>query len=163
MTDHSHKPEEQYALIERVSPGPYLELFARRRPLSDSDWSVWQPDRRERTSSCPATRCRRIPSGPRRLTNLPSLRVPSPPPSSRAVRPSQPRRRQLIERRRKDPLELAAERLPDAAWLRRRPQHRALAPGADLARLLGTGLLATGVVAWVRISAAKRRNLWSAA
>ncbi|MEI2713615.1 MAG: MT-A70 family methyltransferase [Nocardioides sp.] len=41
VTDHSHKPEEQYALIERVSPGPYLELFARRRPLSDSDWSVW--------------------------------------------------------------------------------------------------------------------------
>lgn len=41
VTDHSHKPEEQYALIERVSPGPYLELFARRRPLSKSDWSVW--------------------------------------------------------------------------------------------------------------------------
>ncbi len=41
VTDHSHKPEEQYALIERISPGPYLELFARRRPLSTSDWSVW--------------------------------------------------------------------------------------------------------------------------
>jgi N6-adenosine-specific RNA methylase IME4 len=41
VTDHSHKPEEQYALIERVSPGPYLELFARRQPLSTSDWSVW--------------------------------------------------------------------------------------------------------------------------
>lgn len=41
VTDHSHKPEEQYALIERVSPGPYLELFARRRPPSTSDWSVW--------------------------------------------------------------------------------------------------------------------------
>lgn len=41
VTDHSHKPEEQYPLIERVSPGPYLELFARRRPLSSSDWSVW--------------------------------------------------------------------------------------------------------------------------
>lgn len=41
VTDHSHKPEEQYGLIERVSPGPYLELFARRRPLSTSDWSVW--------------------------------------------------------------------------------------------------------------------------
>jgi N6-adenosine-specific RNA methylase IME4 len=24
--DHSHKPEEQYAVIERCSPGPYLEL-----------------------------------------------------------------------------------------------------------------------------------------
>jgi N6-adenosine-specific RNA methylase IME4 len=41
VQDHSHKPEEQYALIERISPGPYIELFARRRPLSRSDWSVW--------------------------------------------------------------------------------------------------------------------------
>jgi len=41
VQDHSHKPEEQYALIERVSPGPYLELFARRRPPSTADWSVW--------------------------------------------------------------------------------------------------------------------------
>jgi N6-adenosine-specific RNA methylase IME4 len=29
--EHSHKPEEQYAVIERCSPGPYLELFARRK------------------------------------------------------------------------------------------------------------------------------------
>ncbi|WP_205660949.1 MT-A70 family methyltransferase [Amycolatopsis vastitatis] len=41
VQDHSHKPEEQYALIERVSPGPYLELFARRRPSSNANWSVW--------------------------------------------------------------------------------------------------------------------------
>jgi N6-adenosine-specific RNA methylase IME4 len=41
VQDHSHKPEEQYALIERVSPGPYLELFARRQPPSNADWSVW--------------------------------------------------------------------------------------------------------------------------
>ncbi|MEC3979639.1 MT-A70 family methyltransferase [Amycolatopsis sp. H20-H5] len=41
VQDHSHKPEEQYALIERVSPGPYLELFARRRPSSRAAWSVW--------------------------------------------------------------------------------------------------------------------------
>lgn len=41
VQDHSHKPEEQYALIERVSPGPYLELFARRRPPSRANWSVW--------------------------------------------------------------------------------------------------------------------------
>ena len=35
---HSHKPEEAYAVIERCSPGPYLELFARqRRP----GWDVW--------------------------------------------------------------------------------------------------------------------------
>jgi N6-adenosine-specific RNA methylase IME4 len=36
--DHSHKPEEQYAVIERCSPGPYLELFARRKR---SGWQVW--------------------------------------------------------------------------------------------------------------------------
>lgn len=41
VQDHSHKPEEQFAIIERVSRGPYLELFARRRPPSDKDWSVW--------------------------------------------------------------------------------------------------------------------------
>ena len=41
VQDHSHKPEEQYALIERISPGPYLELFARRRPTSNADWAVW--------------------------------------------------------------------------------------------------------------------------
>lgn len=41
VQDHSHKPEEQYALIERISNGPYLELFARRRPPSIADWSVW--------------------------------------------------------------------------------------------------------------------------
>ena len=36
--EHSHKPEELYAVIERCSPAPYLELFARRtRP----GWSVW--------------------------------------------------------------------------------------------------------------------------
>jgi N6-adenosine-specific RNA methylase IME4 len=36
--DHSHKPEEQYAVIERCSPGPYLELFARRKRAG---WQVW--------------------------------------------------------------------------------------------------------------------------
>lgn len=41
VQDHSHKPEEQYALIERISPGPYLELFARRRPPTTAGWSVW--------------------------------------------------------------------------------------------------------------------------
>ena len=41
VQDHSHKPEEQYALIERISDGPYLELFASRHPPSNSSWSVW--------------------------------------------------------------------------------------------------------------------------
>lgn len=38
LQDHSHKPEEQYAIIERCSPGPYLELFARRK---QPGWDVW--------------------------------------------------------------------------------------------------------------------------
>lgn len=37
--EHSHKPEEQYAIIERLSHGPYLELFARRR--QSPRWDVW--------------------------------------------------------------------------------------------------------------------------
>jgi N6-adenosine-specific RNA methylase IME4 len=41
VQDHSHKPEEIYPVIERISDGPYLELFARRRPPSSAAWSVW--------------------------------------------------------------------------------------------------------------------------
>lgn len=36
--EHSRKPDEQYEFIERCSPGPYLELFARH---SRPDWTVW--------------------------------------------------------------------------------------------------------------------------
>ncbi len=36
--EHSHKPEEQFAIIERLSDGPSLELFARRR---QPGWDVW--------------------------------------------------------------------------------------------------------------------------
>lgn len=36
--EHSRKPDEQYALIESCSPGPYLELFARG---DRKRWSVW--------------------------------------------------------------------------------------------------------------------------
>lgn len=38
LQEHSYKPEEQYAIIERCSPGPYVELFARRR---HPGWHVW--------------------------------------------------------------------------------------------------------------------------
>jgi N6-adenosine-specific RNA methylase IME4 len=38
LQEHSHKPEEQYAVIERLSDGPYLELFARRRQPA---WFCW--------------------------------------------------------------------------------------------------------------------------
>lgn len=41
VQDHSHKPEEVYAIIERCSKGDYLELFARRPVPSDKAWSVW--------------------------------------------------------------------------------------------------------------------------
>ena len=41
VTEHSRKPAEQFAIIERVSPGTYLELFARRRPESNQPWAVW--------------------------------------------------------------------------------------------------------------------------
>ncbi len=35
---HSRKPDEAYALIERLAPGPYLELFARE---PRDKWQVW--------------------------------------------------------------------------------------------------------------------------
>lgn len=36
--EHSRKPDEQYAIIESCSPGPYLELFGRG---CRADWTVW--------------------------------------------------------------------------------------------------------------------------
>jgi N6-adenosine-specific RNA methylase IME4 len=38
VEEYSRKPEEQYVIIERCSPGPYLELFARRRRTG---WDAW--------------------------------------------------------------------------------------------------------------------------
>lgn len=35
---HSHKPEMFLDEIERISPGPYLEMFARRQRLG---WDTW--------------------------------------------------------------------------------------------------------------------------
>jgi N6-adenosine-specific RNA methylase IME4 len=35
---HSQKPEAFIDLVEQVSPGPYVELFARRHRLG---WDVW--------------------------------------------------------------------------------------------------------------------------
>jgi len=37
-SDHSAKPEAFLDLVEQVSPGPYLELFARRNRLG---WDTW--------------------------------------------------------------------------------------------------------------------------
>jgi N6-adenosine-specific RNA methylase IME4 len=39
--EHSVKPAEMYPMIERLFDGPYLELFARSRPNSQSKWSIW--------------------------------------------------------------------------------------------------------------------------
>ena len=36
--EHSRKPDEVYEIIERCSPGPYLEMFARRR---QPGWIQW--------------------------------------------------------------------------------------------------------------------------
>jgi N6-adenosine-specific RNA methylase IME4 len=49
--EHSRKPDELYAIIETCSPGPYLELFARRpkhpellSPAERSQWTFWGDD-----------------------------------------------------------------------------------------------------------------------
>jgi N6-adenosine-specific RNA methylase IME4 len=36
--EHSWKPEQQYEIIEACSPGPYIELFARRKRTA---WTCW--------------------------------------------------------------------------------------------------------------------------
>lgn len=36
--EHSRKPEQQYSVIEKCSPGPYIELFARVARLG---WECW--------------------------------------------------------------------------------------------------------------------------
>lgn len=38
-TKHSAKPQSFYDLVEKASPGPYMEMFARSRRLGD--WTVW--------------------------------------------------------------------------------------------------------------------------
>ncbi|HWL39173.1 MAG TPA: MT-A70 family methyltransferase [Gemmatimonadaceae bacterium] len=44
--EHSRKPEEQYRIIERCSPGPYLEMFARHER---EDWTQWGNEAPERS------------------------------------------------------------------------------------------------------------------
>lgn len=38
VQEHSRKPEEVHKIVERVSPGPYAELFARRKYPG---WDIW--------------------------------------------------------------------------------------------------------------------------
>ena len=40
---HSEKPLEQYTIIRRMSPGPYLELFARHREPGFDIWGLEAP------------------------------------------------------------------------------------------------------------------------
>jgi N6-adenosine-specific RNA methylase IME4 len=48
--EHSRKPDELYTVIERCSPGPYLELFARhRRP----HWTQWGDELGSRAEQLP--------------------------------------------------------------------------------------------------------------
>jgi N6-adenosine-specific RNA methylase IME4 len=48
---HSRKPSAFLDLIEQVSPGPYLELFARRQRLG---WNTWGDEALEHVSLAPA-------------------------------------------------------------------------------------------------------------
>jgi N6-adenosine-specific RNA methylase IME4 len=41
---HSEKPQAAYDLIEQLTPGPYLELFARRRRESWTGWGLEYPE-----------------------------------------------------------------------------------------------------------------------
>ena len=43
--EHSRKPDEQYAIIEACSPGPYLELFSRGKCRG---WAAWGNEAVER-------------------------------------------------------------------------------------------------------------------
>ena len=47
--EHSAKPEGAYDLIERASPGPYLELFARRARLG---WEHWGDEALQTVEMC---------------------------------------------------------------------------------------------------------------
>lgn len=51
--EHSRKPDEMYDLIERCSPGPYLELFARHRR---EGWVQWGNEDVELVRQEPAPR-----------------------------------------------------------------------------------------------------------
>jgi len=50
LQDHSHKPEEQYAIIERLSPPKYLELFARPK---QKGWDCWGLEAPKQSVSIP--------------------------------------------------------------------------------------------------------------
>jgi hypothetical protein len=47
VAEHSRKPEAFLDLVEQVSPGPYLEMFARRQRLG---WDTWGNEALEHVS-----------------------------------------------------------------------------------------------------------------
>jgi N6-adenosine-specific RNA methylase IME4 len=51
VQEHSRKPDEQYAVIERISAGPYLELFARTKSGSCSRSVFSRPGARSASRS----------------------------------------------------------------------------------------------------------------
>jgi N6-adenosine-specific RNA methylase IME4 len=53
--EHSRKPEELYELIERCSPGPYLEMFAR---TARPGWTSWGNQVEASSVGCPAAHSR---------------------------------------------------------------------------------------------------------
>lgn len=44
---HSEKPDRFYEIVERVSPGPWLEVFARRRRIGWGAWGNEAPEESE--------------------------------------------------------------------------------------------------------------------
>jgi hypothetical protein len=71
--EHSRKPDEQYALIEACSPGPYLELFARH---AHQGWTAWGDE--SGTDTAPRGRAHTgYRGGPLRVPHLdPHVRLP---------------------------------------------------------------------------------------
>lgn len=77
--EHSRKPDERYDIIERCSPGPYLELFARGR--HSDRWHVWGDQAADGTSDWPAA----PPPRPRAAVRTPAA---APTTSTRAGSPT---------------------------------------------------------------------------
>jgi N6-adenosine-specific RNA methylase IME4 len=59
--EHSRKPDEQYAIIEACSPGPFLELFARGQRRNWALWGNQADDSYEPTWSTYANHSRSMP------------------------------------------------------------------------------------------------------
>jgi len=66
--EHSRKPDEAYELIERCSPGPYLELFARG---SRPGWTSWGNQAEEYEPSWPTYAKRARPKSDSKQIGLP--------------------------------------------------------------------------------------------